>query len=239
MALGECLALILALDEYGELCKKIAEARKELKFLEAQLRVERTSKFEDSSISTKGRLLWRADAVYSEESEPLVRTLVKGGEATVLQSKPRRADIYPLDRYFFPATLLVLHEDLRKEWDVAILARPDETKLPSELHVKDGDKPKPLDAKLPGNRPKGNVSPIEGEEGRYLIVELKPKSEALREYLTSVRLFLHKETLHVEKMIVDDSASYAVYRFSEWKKLDEVEERRFELDLNGVKTERK
>ncbi|GEM_PF-6564716 len=248
MALGQYLALVLAAqtDEFSELCKKIAESRKDLKSLVAEVRVDRTGKYEDSSGASKGRLWWKPGALLVEETdlqEPgakPTRTLVRDSEAIVLIVKPRKAEIYPLERTFLPAALLRdgIGEGLRKDWEVKIAARPEQTKLPQELATKGGDKPKPRDVKLPGGRPRTG-SATEGEEGRHLILELKPRREAIKEYVHVVRVHLHKDSLHVEKICVDDAMAYTVWRLSEWKALETVDDKVFELDLKNVKVERK
>ncbi|MBI2898673.1 MAG: hypothetical protein HYY17_00665 [Planctomycetes bacterium] len=232
-------------DEFAELCRKIGESRKELKFLSAEVRVERTGKYEDASTSAKGKLWWKPGAVIMEETDleqgaRPVKTFVREGEAVVLRARPKKAEIYELARYFFAAALLRdgVTENLRKDWDVVIAARPEQTKLPDELHAKDGEKPKPRDAKVPGGRPRAG-SQGEGEEGKHVILELRPLREPLKEFVQVVRVHLNKDTWHVEKVSVDDAMALTVYRFSDWKPLDQVEERLFEPDLAGVPVERK
>jgi hypothetical protein len=235
MALGQYLAVLtlLAQDEVGELFKKIEEARKDLKGMTADVRIESTGKYEDSSTSSSGRLTWKPGAALLEEKD--LRTLVAGAEATVLQVKKKRAHVYDLARTFHPLALLDLR---REEWEIAIALRPEQSKLPDELHVKGGEKPKAPDVKLPG-RPRSNgMGDIEAEEGKYVVLELKSKVEAIREFVASVKLFLHKDTLQVEKIIVDDAMNYSVYRLTGWKPLPEVDEKVFQLNLDGVKVTR-
>lgn len=235
MALGQYLALLIALDEVGELLKRIEEARKDIVGMTAEVRIEQTGKYEDSSASFQGKLTWRPGASIVEEKDR--KTLVKDGEGTILLPKKKKAQVYDLKKYFVAWTLLDLDPE---QWEIAIAAKPDQTKLPDELTTKDGEKPKTPDVKLPGGKPKPNaMGDVEAEEGKYIVLELKSKSEAIREIVTSVKLFLHKDTLRAEKIIVDDAMNYSVYRLSDWKVLEKVDEKAFVLDLEGVKIERK
>lgn len=233
-------------DEFTELCRRFEETRKEVKGLTAELRVDRTGKFEDASTSAKGRLWWKTGTLVAEETEQEekgakpVRTCIREGEAVVLRPRPRRAEIYKLDRYVFAVAFVRdgLYEQLRQDWDVAIAERPEQSKLPESLKTKDGEAPKPKDVKLPGGRPKTG-SKADEEAGRYLVLELKPLKDPIREYVTFVRIYLNKDTLAIEKLAIDDTMNYSVYRFTDWKLLDPVDDRLFEFDLTGVPTDRK
>jgi hypothetical protein len=133
-------------------------------------------------------------------------------------------------------------EKLKEAWDVTIAARPDETKLP-DLHTKkEGDekpedKPKPPDAKLPGTRGANALVDVEAEEGKYVVLRLKPKKEPLKSYVQEIRLFVHKDTLRVEKVALETPMESIVIRFSNWKSPDAMDE--LTLDLSNAKVERK
>jgi hypothetical protein len=129
-------------------------------------------------------------------------------------------------------------ERLAEEWDVVLAKNPE---LPKELHGKNPDeKPKPPDVKVPGGKPRGGgMGDVEAEEGKYLILELRPKKEPLKGFVESVRLHLRRDDYRIEKIAVDDATSFSLFRLTGWKALEKMEESLFRLDLTGVTKERK
>lgn len=225
-------------DEFSELCQKYEDAFRDIKGWEAEWAVERTSKYEDSAFSSRGRIWGKPGAVSTEEGEGKpIRTLIEGTQATRLVTKDRRAEICELDRYCFAAAFLRdgVTEKLRETWDLSIASRPEANPMP-ELRTKNPDeKPPTPEVVLPGGKPRANaLTDVEAEEGKYFVLELRPKKEPLQAAVTSVRLSLHKDTGRIEKIAIDDAMEYAVYRVSGWKALEKVDEERFRLDLSNV-----